>query len=61
MKKLQKNHQTVDVTNRLEQISIKEIMDKYPDLVCDVVDRDRDIVLVMSKCKIIFRKQDNIC
>ena len=59
MKKIQKNRQTVDVVDRLEQISIKEIMDKYPDLVCDVVDRDRDTVLVMSKCKIIFRKQDN--
>ena len=59
MKKIQKNRQTVDIVDRLEQISIKEIMDKYPDLVCDVVDRDRDTVLVMSKCKIIFRKQDN--
>jgi len=56
MKKLQKNHKTVDVTNKLENISIKEIMDKYPDLVCDVVDRDKDTLLIMSKCKIIFRK-----
>ena len=56
MKKLQKDHKTVDVTNRLENISIKEIMDKYPDLVCDVVDRDKETLLIMSKCKIIFRK-----
>ena len=61
MRKLQKNHQTVDVTNKLENISIKEIMDKYPDLVCDVIDRDKDIILVMSKCKIVFRKQGNRC
>ena len=56
MRKLQKKSQTIDVTNRLETISIKEIMAKYPDLVCGVVDRDRDTVLILSNCKIIFRK-----
>jgi len=51
-----KGSQTIDVTNRLEKVSIKEIIDKYPDLVCGVIQRNKDTVLVLSKCKIIFRK-----
>ena len=40
----------------LETITIKEIMNKYPDKVVDVIDRERDIVVVMDTCKIIMRK-----
>ena len=40
----------------LENISIKEIMNKYPDKVVDILDRERDIVVVMDTCKIIMRK-----
>ena len=40
----------------LETVTIKEIMNKYPDKVVDVLDRERDIVIVMDTCKIIMRK-----
>ena len=35
---------------------IKEILDKYPDLVNDVIDREKDVVLVMGNIKLIIRK-----
>lgn len=41
---------------RIEQVSIKEIMDKYPDKVVQAIDRDNDTVLVLDTCKIVFRK-----
>ena len=40
----------------LETVTIKEIINKYPDKVVDVLDRERDIVVVMDTCKIIMRK-----
>jgi len=40
----------------LETVTVKEIMNKYPDKVVDVLDRERDIVVVMDTCKIIMRK-----
>ena len=45
-----------DGNYRLETVTIKEIMNKYPDKVVDVIDRERDIVVVMDTCKIIMRK-----
>ena len=41
-----------------KNITIKEIMNKYPDKVMKkgVIDRERDIVVVMDTCKIIMRK-----
>ena len=45
-----------DGNYRLETVTIKEIMNKYPDKVVDVIDRGRDIVVVMDTCKIIMRK-----
>jgi len=43
----------------LENISIKEIMNKYPDKVIKkgVIDRERDTVLILDTCKIIIRKE----
>ena len=40
----------------LETVTIKEIMNKYPDKVVNILDRERDIVVVMDTCKIIMRK-----
>ena len=40
----------------LETVTVKEIMNKYPDKVVDILDRERDIVVVMDTCKIIMRK-----
>jgi len=42
---------------KLGNISIKEIMDKYPDKVMYAVDRKKETLLVLDNCKIIFRKQ----
>ena len=39
-----------------ESINIKELMDKYPDKVVDVVDRERDIVVIMDTCRIVIKK-----
>ena len=40
----------------LETVTVKEIMNKYPDKVVDILDRERDIVVVMDTFKIIMRK-----
>ena len=40
----------------LETVTIKEIINKYPDKVVDIIDRERDTVIVMDTCKIIMRK-----
>jgi hypothetical protein len=32
-------------------------MDKYPDKVMDVINRKKDVVIVLDTCKIIMRKK----
>ena len=48
-----------DVYYLLKNITIKEIMNKYPDKVMKkgVIDRERDTVLILDTCKIIIRKK----
>ena len=48
-----------DVHYLLKNITIKEIMNKYPDMVMKkgVIDRERDTVLILDTCKIIIRKE----
>jgi|TARA_R100001530_G_scaffold39832_1_gene30706 hypothetical protein len=41
----------------LTRVGIKEIVDKYPDKVVDIIDRERDVVIVMDTCKLILRKE----
>jgi len=41
---------------KLPHISISEIAEKYPDKVVEVIDRERDVVLILDTCKIIFTK-----
>jgi len=55
MKKIKKNEKVEHY--RIENVSIKEIMNKYPDKVIDAVDRKIDTVLVLDTCKIIFKKE----
>ena len=43
----------------LNKIDIREIVDKYPDKVVDIIDRERDVVIVMDTCKLILRKERN--
>ena len=40
----------------LTQVTVKELIDKYPDKVMDIIDRKRDVVIVLDTCKIIMRK-----
>jgi len=40
----------------LKQISLREIVDKYPDKVVKVVDRKKDTVLYLNNMRIIFSK-----
>tara|TARA_R110002020_G_scaffold151372_1_gene328399 strand:+ start:1071 stop:1229 length:159 start_codon:yes stop_codon:yes gene_type:complete len=40
----------------LTQVSVKELIDKYPDKVMEIIDRKRDVVIVLDTCKIIMRK-----
>jgi len=35
-------------------------MNKYPDKVVDIIDRERDIVVVLDTCKIIMRKARSV-
>ena len=41
----------------LTKVDIKEIVDKYPDKVVDIIDRERDVVIVMDTCKLKLRKE----
>jgi hypothetical protein len=45
-----------DAEWNLTRVDIKNIIDKYPDKVVDVIDRERDVVVVMNTCKLIMRK-----
>tara|TARA_R100000789_G_scaffold4621_1_gene8248 strand:+ start:510 stop:668 length:159 start_codon:yes stop_codon:yes gene_type:complete len=50
---------TIDLPDgdyNLTQVSVKELIDKYPDKVMDIIDRKRDVVIVLDTCKIIMRK-----
>jgi hypothetical protein len=40
----------------LNRVDIKEIINKYPDKVVDVIDRGKDVLVVMDTCKLILRK-----
>ena len=40
----------------LTRVDIKEIINKYPDKVVDIIDRERDVVIVMDTCRIVLRK-----
>ena len=40
----------------LESMNIKEIVDKYPDKIVDVIDRKKDVVIIMDTCRIVFKK-----
>ena len=41
---------------QLKQISLKEIVDKFPDKVVKVMDREKDTVLYLSTMRIVFQK-----
>ena len=53
MKKIQVTKYSQD---KLKVISMKEIMNEYPDKVVDVINRKNDAVLVLDTCRIVFRK-----
>ena len=40
----------------LSRIDIRNIIDKYPDKIVDIIDRKRDVVIVMDTYKLILRK-----
>jgi|TARA_R100001530_G_scaffold40530_1_gene31120 hypothetical protein len=40
----------------LDRVDIKEIINKYPDKVVDVIDRERDVLIIMDTCKLRLRK-----
>ena len=44
--------------NRLKGISMKEIMDAYPDKVVDVKSRESDVVLTLDTCRIVFKRNN---
>jgi len=41
----------------LKIINVKELLNKYPDKVVDVIDRERDTVVVMDTCRLIIKKK----
>jgi hypothetical protein len=53
MKKIQVTQYSQD---KLKVISMKEIMNEYPDKVVDVINRKNDAVLVLDTCRIVFKK-----
>jgi len=42
---------------RLEKLTIKEIMEKYPDKVVDIYSEGKDAVLILDTCRIRFTNQ----
>ena len=53
--------ETIDIPDEdynLTQITIKEIIDKYPDKVMDVINRKKEVIIVLDTCKIIMRKKN---
>lgn len=56
MKKIELNdkHRESYTQFRLGKISIKEIMDKYPDKVVDVYAEGKNAVMVLDTCRIKF-------
>ena len=57
---LRQQSNVTDGDYALETVTIKEIINKYPDKVVDIIDRERDIVVVMDTCKIIMRKTRSV-
>ena len=53
---MRNNRKIKDVNYGLTSISLKEIIEKYRDKVVEVIDRKKDIVIVMDTCRIIIRK-----
>tara|TARA_Y100000310_G_scaffold104941_1_gene103243 strand:+ start:180 stop:404 length:225 start_codon:yes stop_codon:yes gene_type:complete len=41
----------------LKIVNVKELLDKYPDKVVDVIDRERDTLVVMDTCRLIIKKK----
>ena len=41
----------------LKIINVKELLNKYPDKVVNVIDRERDTVILMDSCRLIIKKQ----
>ena len=56
MKKIELNdkHRASYTQFRLGKVSIKEIMDKYPDKVVDVYAEGKNAVMVLDTCRIKF-------
>jgi|TARA_R100000781_G_C4047818_1_gene116396 hypothetical protein len=51
--------ETIDIPDgdyNLTQLTVKEFIDKYPDKIVDVVNRRKDVVIILDTCKIIMRK-----
>jgi len=44
---------------RLENISIKEIVDKYPDKYVKTLQKGKNTVLVLDTCKIVFKNEND--
>ena len=44
---------------RLENISIKEIVDKYPDKYVETLQKGKNTVLVLDTCKIVFKNEND--
>jgi hypothetical protein len=40
----------------IKNISMKEIIDKYPDKIIEVIDNKKTSILVLDTCKVIFTK-----
>ena len=53
---IRNNRKIKDDNYVLTSISLKEIIEKYRDKVVEVIDRKKDIVIVMDTCRIIIRK-----
>ena len=55
-KKYQIREDIPDGNYVLKNINVKELMDKYPDKVVDIIDRKKDIVVIMDTCRIVIKK-----
>ena len=57
-----KKNRNKDSRYRLQTISIKEIINKYPDKYVNTYQRGKNVVLTLDTCKIVFtnKKEDKL-
>ena len=50
---------TIDIPDgdyNLKQLTVKEFVDKFPDKLVKVINRKKNVIIILDNCKVIMRK-----